>query len=146
MKIVGKKWEIYDNTIITIKFQPTLTTVLHANIFKIWVPQAAYQFLGAMDRLIGQLPAEAPANPPPILATQMAEGGISNNFQLSVLWSERQQMWSKNKKMWRRWLMMLMGRIARVAPEKKNVGGTCQNRADWQIAENSGMDNARFFF
>jgi hypothetical protein len=77
-------------TIITIKFQPTFTTILHANIFKIWVPQAAYQFLGAMDRLIGQLPVEAPANSPPILATQMAEGGISNNFQLSVLWSERQ--------------------------------------------------------
>jgi hypothetical protein len=28
------------------------------------VPQAGYKFLEAMDRLIGQLPVEAPANPP----------------------------------------------------------------------------------
>jgi hypothetical protein len=44
---------------ITIKFQPKLRTTIHANLPKIRVPQEAYKFLGAMDGLIGQLPAEA---------------------------------------------------------------------------------------
>jgi hypothetical protein len=45
----------------TINLQPQSTTTPY--LPKISMPQDAYKFLRAMDRMIGQLPAEAPANP-----------------------------------------------------------------------------------
>jgi hypothetical protein len=46
---------------------PELQLKLHGAILigvpKIHMPQEAYKFVAAMDRLIGQLPMEAPANP-----------------------------------------------------------------------------------
>jgi hypothetical protein len=46
------------------KFQLKLPRTIHVRLAKIHVPEEAYKFVAAMDRLIGQLPVEAPANPP----------------------------------------------------------------------------------
>jgi hypothetical protein len=45
-------------------------------------------------------------------------------------------------------MMRMRMRIARVPPMSQNVGCTWQNRADWQIANQSSMGtgNVRFSF
>jgi hypothetical protein len=47
------------------QFQLESPRFIHIRVPKIHVSEEAYKFVVALDRLIGQLPVKAPANPPP---------------------------------------------------------------------------------